>query len=371
MSAEIYSLATCKAPPKLFGTRDAPPGTTIHDPAFWDGYDTDTLIYDSVWMPEHNKLRVFMPRLFNFQDPLMQGAFYLDEKRITPKRRTFSRFDLLEFPSDACPQNLRLEIGGTTIETGVSQARPGDFAGRNVIYTMLRNDDLAWVRDWVSAHHHNHGADAVLIANNGSTAYTAQELLDTISNVPGIKAAHVLDVPLQHGPDPTTSKPVGAARFLQRTCLNIVRDRFFSQARAVLVCDIDELVTPANGQGIFDATVASLTKYKTFHGHWRFAAQTAGVVRHADHIYHNPDSRRCPTKYCIVPDSFFGRMCWGIHSLENVNRHVFRPGNRFAFLHCRSISTSWKNDRSQTALPDQGGVDPATQAFMEKTFGGC
>ncbi|MEO0918067.1 MAG: hypothetical protein AAFY31_13945, partial [Pseudomonadota bacterium] len=304
---------------------------------------------------------------FDFEQVLRRCTFRLGTEDLVPKRRSFIRFDRLDFGADPTGRSFQLDMPNGAIELPISTAATDRFADRNVIYTMVRNDDLIWIRDWVLAHQRNHGADAVLIANNGSTAYDSNALACAISDVPGIAVADVLEVPLRHGPASKSVSRVGFAKFLQTACLNLVRDRFFARARAVLLCDVDELITAPEGRSIFDATAQSIIKYRPIAGSWRFAAESDGVLRHADHILSDTRNEACADKYCIVPDSIFGRMCWSVHSLENVNRRIFRPRGPHRFYHCRGISTSWKGPRrgqSQRA----GTPDPATQDFMAKTF---
>ncbi|MEM9788548.1 MAG: hypothetical protein AAF801_18765, partial [Pseudomonadota bacterium] len=219
----------------MFGTRIAPPGCTIRDTAFWDRYDVDTLIYDSVWRPERGLLSLYLPKLLNFAEPLQDCAFSLGDQMITPKIRKYARFDRLDFNAIPTEQPFRLITPQDAIDLAISPAATDRFARRNVIYAMVRDDDLTWIRDWVLAHQRNHGADAVLIANNGSTAYSSDLLAKTIADVPGIAVADVLDVPLPYGPAPKTASAVGFAKFLQTACLNLVRDRFFAKSKAVLL----------------------------------------------------------------------------------------------------------------------------------------
>ncbi|MDX8350976.1 hypothetical protein [Cognatiyoonia sp. IB215182] len=367
MISQIHRLGTIKAPEPVFGRRIAPPGSKIHDTAFWDRYDADTLIYDSIWQPERGLLSLYLPKMFNFEKVLRRCTFRLGAEDIVPKRRSFIRFDRLDFGADPTGRSFQLDTPNGAIELPINVAATERFADRNVIYTMVRNDNLMWIRDWVLAHQRNHGADAVLIANNGSTEYDSDALARTISDVPGIAVADVLEVPLRHGPAPKSSNRVGFAKFLQTTCLNLARDRFFARARAVLLCDIDELFTAPEGRSIFDATAQSIIKYRPIAGSWRFAADSTGLLRHADHVLSDRTNRACADKYCIVPNSFLGRMCWSVHSLENVNRRIFRPRGPFKFYHCRGISTSWKGRR--TGQSERAGpLDQETQDFMTQTF---
>lgn len=368
MQTGIHDLSTIDAPYQIFGQRDISTGTTVHAEAFWGRYDCETLIYDSVWLPQQKKMRLFMPKLLNFKNKLLNASFFSDARSIKPRLYQFRRFDILEWPSESAPLKVHFLVNDFKVDVPVSPASYGHFKDLNVIYTMLRNDDLAWVYDWVLAHQRNHGANGVLVADNGSTAYSKTDLLHTILSVPGIKSAHVLDVPLPYGPpDNSYSAPIGL-NFLQTACLNIVRDRFLKHARAVLVCDVDEIVYSADSQSIFDATACSFTKYGLITGSWRFSSSNKNPPQHIDHIMVDRSQKRCQPKYCIVPNSLLGRMCWSVHSLENVNRRIFVPNNKFRFFHCHSISTSWKTKRDSTIHSPDVVIDVPTQEFLNRTF---
>jgi hypothetical protein len=356
------------APETEFGTRGLPRGVTVKTQDFWERYDSSTLIYDCVWLPQEKVLRLYLPKPIGFATQLKASRFALDGETVSIAHwRRFRQYDEIDFTAPQKPSQLEVVTTTASSSISVNDNRSDIFAGRNVLYTMLRNDDLRWVHDWGLAHQRNHGTDAILIADNGSTAYSTAELLQTIRSIPGIEVAQVLTVPFRHGPSSHTCSGVGATKFLQTACLNLCRGRFFSTARGVLVCDVDELVFSRDGESIYDATANSLTKYKTFHGHWRFANATVDLSRHKDHVFADKGTGLCASKYCIVPDSVFGRMSWSVHSLENVNRRIFRRGKRFGFYHCQSINTSWKSPRHATPT-NHTKIDPATATFLNKTF---
>lgn len=368
MASDIFHLSSISAPEADFGTRGLPRGVTVRTPDFWDGYDKSTLIYDCVWMPHAEVVRLFLPKPIQFTDHLKASQFLIDGDSTNIVRwRKFRHHDEIDIGASRAPTSFALLKGHTRIEVAINANQSALFAGRNVLFTKLRNDDLQWVRDWGVAHQRNHGTDAIMAVNNGSDAYTSRELLETLRAIDGIQVAHVMDAPLHHGPAVRTCDGIGLTQFLQTACLNIARDRFLRNARAVLVCDVDELVFSRGEKSIYDATVNSLAKYKTFHGYWRFASRTDGLIRHKDHIYVDQNSPLCASKYCIVPDSFFGRMCWSVHSLENVNRRIFRPGKRHGFYHCHAVNTSWKTNRAALRT-SYTRDDPATVAFMKGTF---
>ena len=368
MLSEIHTLSSLSAPQRTFGTRGLPSATRVRDETFWDSYDNDTLIYDCVALQNRGLVRLFMPKLLNFKDTMLSAQILIDG--IPAKRRRFTenlKFDILDFHSNTSAKEIAINTRCTKISVAINPSNPSRYAGRNVLYTQVKNDDLKWIYDWGVAHQRNHGVDSILVTNNGSNAYSSEDLRQTLAQIPGLSVADVLEVPQSHGARPTTCNGAGATKFLQPALLNLVRDRFFHDARAVLLCDIDELVQSPARQSIFDATVGSTLKYKTFYGVWRYAQNEGSSISHSDHVLARGTDKKCASKYCVVPQSLLGRMTWGVHSLEKINRHIFRPFNSFSFIHCRQISTSWKVDR--TARPNTTlYVDAQTRKFMADTF---
>ncbi len=368
MKSTIHALSSVKAPPDTFGERGLHAQTSVTDPTFWDRYDNDTLIYDSIWQTKAGRLRIYCPKLLGFKKTMLRATFRINGQVVgKPKLREFRQFDVMDLPCRTEPQIVEMQVDDTTVPLPFSVADPDRFAGKNVVYTKVQNDNLDWIHDWGVAHQRNHGANAIVIANNASTAYSNEDLRATLAAIPGIDVADVLDGPHSHGPHPSTCKGIGWARFQQKSYLNIMRDRFLMAARAVLLCDVDELVAEPSGHSIFDATVNSWAKYKPFRGAWRFTDAAAKSPHHADHMWQDENESPCPGKYCIVPNSLLGRTSWSVHTLENVNRRLFPPRNAFRYYHCRGISTSWKYDR-------KGGdsrrltIDPMTRDFLASTF---
>ncbi len=368
MQSAIHTLASYRANPDIFGQRGIARNVTVKDPVFWDQYDNDTLIYDAIWLEQDKVVRLFFPKLLAFQSPLQAATWKIDSKVQRSKRlRRYGVYDTLDIPCDTHPNKMELCLADHVQQIMVNRADYGRFAGRNVLYTQIKDDDLVWIRSWVLAHQHNHGVDAVLIGNNNSANYTSGKLRETIADIDGIAVADVIDVPLRYGPLPRAATNAGRQTFLQTALQNIVHDRWMCHARGIILCDVDELVVANNGRSIFDHTAESRLKFTRFAGQWRYRRQQDGPVHHKDHIYAHPGSQHCPSKYCVVPNSVMGRRSWAIHSLEGVNRRLFPASRNYLFYHCRSISTSWKNMRGRPASASMVR-DDETAAFMARTF---
>ena len=368
MESAVHQLASFRADPEIFGVRGTAKGVVVKHDDFWAAYDNHTLVYDAVWLPETQTIKLFFPKLISFEAALAKAEWAVDGQRVIPrKRRRFRVYDTLELPAQDFAGDLSLHIDGHDVALAFNHAAQDRFTGRRVLYTQVKNDNLSWIKDWVSAHVRNHGVDAVVIANNESTMYTSEELRAVLAEIAGLAVADVIDLPLPYGPHPRLATLSGLTAFQQVTMLNIVRDRWFGKAAGVLQCDVDELVVSENGSSIFDATQKSFFKFLRFNGTWRYVGTGVHSATHVDHVYRPTPEEKCPSKYCIVPDSWLGRKSWAVHSLESVNRRLFPAAKHFHFYHCKSINTLWKTNR-KAGSDTQFVIDSKTQNFLAQTF---
>ena len=297
----VHQLGTVAAAAAGRWERFLPWWVSVHDQVFWDQYDNDLLIYDTVWSAERRQLRVFFPKLFKFRTPVRKACWTLNGKVFKASRlKQFRVYDCVTIVGIDPTSALALHTTVGECRIPFSPADTDRYHWRNVLYALNKDNDLAWVRDWVTAHQRNHGVAAVLLGDNGSETYTSEDLRHVLADIPGIAVADVLETPLPYGPNPKTATPVGDLKFLQRALLNIVKDRWLQQARGVLICDIDELVVSPTGQSIFDATAKGIFKYTSFSGSWRYRPPGPGDARHADHVYTATPPALCTNKYCNV-----------------------------------------------------------------------
>ncbi|MBS0126433.1 hypothetical protein [Thetidibacter halocola] len=157
----------------------------------------------------------------------------------------------------------------------------------------------------------------------------------------GILDAMVLRCALPYGP--RGIKPfIKAELFLQNGLMNAVRLRFLDRARAVLNCDIDELVMDARGS-IFDRAVHSRFGLVAFPGCWALRAPGAsGLPSHAGHSHRDDPPQSCPTKWCIVPSGPSRGLQWRAHQLERLPLpRLFAPRDAW-FWHLYGLTTGWK-----------------------------
>ena len=240
------------------------------------------------------------------------------------------------------------------------------FAGRRVITTLSKDNDLRWIADWVRFYVRVHGADGVLVYDNASTAYTLAELQATLDEASGgAFPALAVDWPFPYGPQGGLAGAVNGVEadwdsdFCQTGSLQHARHRFLRHARSVLNVDIDELVLGTTGESVFAATEQARGGFIKFPGLWIGTHAPAGVeratCRHADFVCRDlPDELACPPKWCLVPGKA-DRLTdsWSVHNLfgAKANRTLSAT---FAYRHMRGITNSWKEDRWAA-----DGADPA------------
>lgn len=334
-----------------------------------DGYETaldrDTLWYDAILA--HERVHLVAPP-FNNLAPVLKGArWFRDGSPVRPVRtRRYNRHTVVELPAPGEVSEVSVTLGRWTGRSAVSRAQPDLFAGLNTAICISRDNDLQWIRDFIRFHRHHHGLQAMIVVDNGSTAYGMNDLRAALADT-GLETTLVLSAPFPYGP--RGLKPYARAeKFLQTAVFNILRLRYLARARAVLNCDIDELMwTP--GTTVFDLARHSLFGYVRLPGHWRYSkADLPGADRHGAHVYRRPSSADCPPKWCMVPDGPFRRFSWDTHRLEGLGINGLFASRKGRFWHCHSVSTGWKDSRKFTPDTDLEH-DPAIAAALAPVFG--
>jgi hypothetical protein len=255
---------------------------------------------------------------------------------------------------------LTVEIGSHAFTVPINAIDQG-LAGLNTIYTLSRDNDLNWLRDWARFHVEHHNLQAIILFDNGSTAYDLATIDKTLSAVSGIQQVRIINADLPFGPLNEDCENRTEAKFLQIAMLNLARDRFLPRCRAWLNLDVDELLISPKGENIFDATIKSLWGHLTFKGYWHYPDDNAATpIKHEDHRFIRHGDAPCPTKYSLKPTGLFGNFALQVHCLEKINRKFNSAGDRFWFAHCHGISTSWKYKRTAA----QGVFSPASDVAL-------
>ena len=276
-----------------------------------------------------------------------------------------------------------VDVDATSFHQGHIVVQPNEsqlFSGRKVLLTLSKDNEIRWIRDWVTFFARRHEYDAVLFYDNASSSYDASDIYDAVSSIPGIEATAVVHWPYKYGPQGTDafhdrlregSGPPPLpwdSTYCQPGMLEHARHRFLSSAEAVINADIDELVLTKDSEPLFDLVRRSGTGYLSYPGHWVESATATGAEnhRHFDfcHRAKEPASgfmwkwvvtpRRCPTEAKWLP--------------HKVSRMKADPlSSSVSYRHFRAINTGWKYARGKARVPceSENVKDEELEAAMQ------
>lgn len=317
---------------------------------YLDQFDATTLWLDAVW--HDGALVLVCPRPNNLRSAISGARLTLDGAEVRPRFKRYYRHMLIRLPAAQRPKTVAIEIGGWRGET-VVHGPDTCLDGRNVLMTLSKDNHPDWIEDWARFHIAQHGADAVLFVDNGSQTFGPDQIRPALERA-GFDRIVLLSTPLRYGPRGLPPY-LNAELFLQTGVLNTLQFRFLQGARAVLNCDVDELVmTP--GRSVFDVTVDSRQGFASFPGRWVHPAPEAeGWSWHARHTHRDEPLKTCPPKWCIVPHGPLRGYQWRAHGLERLPfAGRFKTENAW-FYHCRNITNGWKSLKRTTV---RGGTVP-------------
>ena len=330
-----------------FELRRAPRPVQFRQSFYEERFDASTLVYD-VFAHASGKVVIGVsPPMLNLQPWFESCRIVANGRPCESEYWEMDRCGLVMVDcSGALPECLEIISGRGRFEMPVGANHCRAFQGRRVLLTKSKNNRLEWIRDWVDFHVQHHGADAVLLYDNGSTEYTLGDVLETIRGVKGVRVGAVVDWPFSFGPGGFGAK-WWDSDFCQHGALEHARWRFLLMARSVLSCDVDELVVTGNGKSVFDVCESSETGFVSFHGRWAVCCDAPGEgrepVRHQDHRHYALPLGRCPRKWAAVPHRIPEDCQWKVHGIDGFEGGA--PWEKLQYLHCQGISTSWKRDR--------------------------
>jgi len=351
------------------------------EPGFAAAYDDDTLAFDAYWDADGRHVRLICPPFLNLEPHIaaMKVVCRPGGGQASVRRRTLDRGCQLLIRAEPGTHTLDVECGLGRFRIAVGANYSPLFAGRRVIITMSKNNRLEWITDWVRFHRDNHGADAVLIYDNDSTAYTSGELLSALSRVAGIERVVVVDWPFKYGPQGTL-RGGWESFYSQHGQLEHARHRYLADAMSVVQGDVDELVV--TGESIFRMVERSVFGVLVYPGRWvlapRNAATQDGPIRHRDcdlvlpvrmerrALMRRLDANGCASKWSVVPGRCPSYAQWKTHQIGRWPA-AYLPCRGAAYRHFRQINSSWKYDRNgEMADPSTLLHDHELRAMLDR-----
>lgn len=333
---------------------------------YLERFDRTTLYYDCVYLPDRGSYLFTAPRFLNLWDPFRAGLRVNGQPAKRVRRKRWLRCEQIEVRA---PQGaLSLIWQGEENAVTARSAETDNFAGLNALVAVNKNNALDWIEDWATFYADAHGAQGVVLFDNGSTEYTPQDIAARLAGVPGLKRVRVFAAPYPYGPSDHSKKLEVSPRFFQTGMLNIARRDAFARARAVLNVDIDEIALSQSGARVFDTASAHPLGMITIQGSWVYPAPgTQGPVGQGAHRFRNTPDDRCNQKWCQTPNGLFGRhFGWAVHRVDEVFQNLLTQQRDIRLAHCKGTSTGWKAKRFD--LPPGLREDPKLARFMDVNF---
>jgi hypothetical protein len=242
----------------------------------------------------------------------------------------------------------------------IRQNFAGEFAGRRIMFTMSRDNDLDWIEEWARYHVVKQGVDAIVLFDNGSTRYGVEDIEQRLLGIAGLAKIAVLSWPYTYGaPDRAVLNNPYYTLFCQMGAMSVALRRFAPLAAGLLNCDIDELVETPEGTTIFDLLPRTSHGLIVMRGQYVEAVPGPGLS--ADGRTH----RDFPFMLKDVKARQSRQKKWALEPMRpwvaSLNVHPYmhwvrgRPWFSKAvpdgvfYRHFRGISTNWKDRRADAS----------------------
>ncbi len=325
---------------------------------FWDGFEDKALIYDLFWHFDGERVLLIGPPALNLERHWRSAKFIAlpSGKPLSPvfhHVRSTLTVALQQVPPQT--RQIQLEFAGETFVAAIQPNMVKEFADARVLFTMSKDNCLTWIAEWALFHHITHGANAVILIDNGSETYRPEDVAKTLAGVPGIDKVLVISWPYKYGPhDPGVVFHRFWANFLQVASFAVILRRFGRRAFGLLNVDIDELAGPLAGTNIFQAARESQDGYFRLLGHWVEAVPEPDYVEDAPghpayrnvrrDIRHRLNAKKWgldPTRSWLDDLDVLP----SVHRVMNISKEMSARAPRGHFWHFKGINTNWKHDR--------------------------
>ncbi len=261
---------------------------------------------------------------------------------------------------------------GERFDLPVQPSSVAELSGARLLFTMSKDNELAWIAEWARYHARVHGADAVVFFDNGSTRYEMTEIAATISDQ-GIGRVAVHSWPYIYGaPDTAVRLNPFYTQFLQVASMSVVLRRYGMASAGILNCDVDELVATPAGKTIYDLVQQSPQGLIVMRGRYMEPVPNDGALfgDHRDYSRYLADTKLAtsrPKKWALDPSRGWVsnlKVHPYMHWIENRPFFSKSTPEGVFYRHFRAINTNWK-DRRTEILPEAGQDLVVDQDYIE------
>ena len=365
------------------------------DEIYFEKYDATTIFYDVFTVDR--KILLVGPPLLNLM-PILDTCtiFAINSKKgikvkVHTEQRDRSQLSWIEIPDEVknvskISFNLAPLNGARDHVLSVSLEDEINFnkllKDTRALMTLQLNNALVWIQDWATFYNKIHQIDTVVIYDNGSSAYSIQEIADTVSAIDGIKNVCIVQWNFKYGPQ---GKPWGTeapwdSDFCQIGALQDARLRLLGNSVGMINADIDELFHPTEpGVDIFQILETSGLSTLNIEGYNIEKNITNRIWNESDSVprfYHFWEKKKsaikCVRKWITKPSRWTHSMSPTAHYIHNAD---YSPIKSFSIGHYYSINTGWKvaeraanvgNIEKETLISDTSMFASLIKAFPDK-----
>lgn len=340
---------------------------------FDQSFEGLALVYDCFWHADGGRILLVGPPPMNLKNAV---AFYAEPSGEKLRARIYASVSVAITELRNVPEgtkSVRLTCADHEFLLPVRENLSPRLAGRNLVFTMSRDNDLAWIKEWANYHARVQGADSVVLFDNGSIRYAPAEIEATLLAVPGLAYVAVQSWPYLYGkPDPAILNNPFYTLFLQIASMSVVLRRYGARAQGILNCDIDELVATPPGTNIFALAAASPRGLVVMRGRYiepvPLPAAPPGGRTHRHYGYCHPDPKKSSSpqrKWAIDPSRpWFGKLKVHpyMHWIEGRPLLAKSQPKDVFYRHFRAIHNGWKDSRA-----DAGSLS-GEQLILDQDF---
>lgn len=342
----------------------------LRPPGFDDEFDWFTIFYDVFRAADANAIWFVGPPTWALTNKI--GTAILEATHTAPPDITIwsmDRCNRFRAPCDA--STLAFGAGAIPRTITVQPNCCEWFRGKRVLLTKSRNNELQWIRDWAQFYVRNHGCNAVLLYDNGSSRYGRNDIDHALSGIPGLDTVAIVDWPYKYGPGGGPPRSgLWDSDFSQYGTLEHARHRFLAYAEACIYVDIDELVLTNDRSSIFERVSRSGTGFIAYNGSWieNVRAEPFDAERrHAQFLYRRTSQTEIvEPKWAVVPARCPREAQWRVHGITEMKSDEVESQG-VSLRHFRAINTNWKLNRWQ---PEQLTSDHVFDAELAEWFRG-
>lgn len=315
-------------------------------------YDWDTLSYDVFYSEGY--IYLSGPPSYGIESLYTKGCFYIEGNNLTSSMEIIhmDRAQRVRIPVEHKPDIIIWNNEAFSKEIRVDNDFNHLFKDKNVIFTLSKNNDLNWIKDWIIFYRDQYNINGVLIYDNSSTVYTLDEMASFLSNENlGVEIV-LVSWPFKYGPQGSDKDNLPwDSDFCQHGAMENAKVKYLKHANIVFNVDIDELIFIKNNTSF----LSKLKKFGILHipGIWVSSTpinnESNIQKKFQDYIYINKKEIFSPYKWAVSPKDIKFECQWTTHRVISLGKclrsFVLHTSYQNYYYHYKAINTSWKYNR--------------------------